>query len=532
MFFKVLKSNNKVVAINDILSENLCDCDAEQVISKAMDFDTVKIRMQNDRLKYIAVPACSDKEVYFYETETEIIFSDNIYLVCDFVKNITENKGAVSFFLNKSYAPSGETLVEGVFRLISSRVYEIKGGRLDSKKIEYSSNLYSRNKTDYENFTLSLEKICKNAAYHGKVGVFFSGGVDSLTLALTLDKLNIPFTLYTGKMTQGLSDNEKDVLRSISIAKFKKWDLHIVPIDYNSYELDDLHEIIGLMPNTSHLSVLFLEIAKQMKKDDVKVCFSGQNLDILYNFEATASLGFSRGSIVNLVRRFFLSEIYFSNLYYEKKKNTAVELVARILLLGYCIMRKSFSYRLPKSKNELFYNFTHSSDNTVFTDTKTYTNEAEYKYKFEGDEGLRSALIRSRIEESLTSGAPLSIINAGKISNIKVVLPYSSELLIPFFMNLKDTTKDIFYPKKIIHEFVNKHINNLSKHDIEPKTELPNYHFWAENIFPDTKLGMSINRVKNNLCSKMPTSALKLSCNFSNNWKNHVINTIKDKKND
>ena len=99
----------------------------------------------------------------------------------------------MSFFLNKSYAPSGETLVEGVFRLISSRVYEIKGGRLDSKKIEYSSNLYSRNKTDYENFTLSLEKICKNAAYHGKVGVFFSGGVDSLTLALTLTiRMNPP----------------------------------------------------------------------------------------------------------------------------------------------------------------------------------------------------------------------------------------------------------------------------------------------------------------------------------------------------
>ena len=190
-------------------------------------------------------------------------------------------------------------------------------------------------------------------------------------MALTFDKLGIPFTLYTGKMVQGLYDNEKDVLRSISIAKEKDWELKIITVDYNDYEFDDLHKLIDLMPSTSHLSVLFLEIAKTMNEDGIKVCLSGQNLDILYNFEATTSLGFNRGALINFARRFLMSEVYFSTLNNASRRKLFISVVARMFLLGYCLMRGSIGYRLPKSKDELFHNYTHNDDLTIFTDTKS-----------------------------------------------------------------------------------------------------------------------------------------------------------------
>ena len=267
-----------------------------------------------------------------------------------------------------------------------------------------------------------------------------------------------------------------------------------------------------------------------MKEDNIKVSFSGQNLDILYNFEATTSLGLNRGAIVNFVRRFFMSEMYFSTLQKGASKSIMVQIIAKMFLVGYCLMRKSWHYRLPKNKNELFYNFTHNADLTVFSSTKDVIREEDYSYIFEESEGLRAALIRSRIEESITSGAPMSIINAGIINGVKVILPYSSELLIPFFMNLRATAKDIFNPKKIIHEIVNTKLGMLTKHDIIPKGNLPDYHFWAKNIFPKTKLGKSISSIADGFSANMPTSALKLSYELSTAWKNHVMDTIEDKR--
>ena len=347
-------------------------------------------------------------------------------------------------------------------------------------------------------------------------------------MALTLEKLGIPFTLYTGKMVQGLYDNEKDVLRSISLAKEKKWKLKVINIDYNDYEFRNLHKIIDLMPCTSHLSVIFLEIAKSMKEDGIKVGFSGQNVDILYNFEATTSLGFNRGAFVNLARRFFMSETYFSTLDSNSSRKFLVSIIARIFLLCYCFMRKSKNFSLPKSKDELFHNYTNNSDLTVFSSTDNVKNTSKLKYSFSKDEGLRSALIRSRIEESLTSGAPKSIINAGIINNVKVVLPYSHELLIPFFMNLKTSLKDIFYPKNFIHKFVNNNIKNIKKHDIMPNYNLPAIMF-GQKVFPKTTLGKSLEKLEGDLNIKAPTPALKLSYLLSYNWKNYIIKSVKEK---
>ena len=532
MFFKVTKSDKSVVVYDSIQSNNLSNLDAHTVTSQLLDFTTIKINCSNGFLEYIAIPACPDKELYFYQTQSEIIFSDDIYALAGCLEKVHTNKSTADFFLNMSYTPGGETLVDGLMRLIPARVYQINDGVFVNEKIQYNSDIYSKDKSAYLNFISCIEKICSKESALGSVGIFFSGGVDSLALALTLDNLGIPFTLYTGKMVQGLYDNEKDVLRSISIAKEKKWELKIITVDYNDYEFEDLHEIIDLMPSASHLSALFLEIAKSMNEDGIKVCFSGQNVDILYNFEATTSLGFNRGAFVNLARRFFMSEMYFSTFDVSSKRKLVVSIIAKILLLGYCLMRGSKHYRLPKSKDELFHNYTHNADLTVFTATNSKKHDLKPKYSFSSDEGLRAALIRSRIEESLTSGAPKSIINAGIISNVKVVLPYSYELLIPFFMNLKTSVKDIFYPKNFIHRFVNANIKNIEVHDLLPKGNLPSYHLWVEKVFPNTKLAKSLKTLDGDLDIKAATPALKLSYVLSYNWKTYLIKTIEEKRNE
>lgn len=532
MFIKIQKTTGKVVVSSHISKEHLTNLPPSELTLDAIGFNTIKINILDGYLRYIAIPACSDKEMYFYETETELIFSFCIYEISNHMVRICKNKLANKFFLDMSYTPAGQTQIEGLMRLIPSRIYCIEDGVFTNKKIDYLSSRYSEGDSNYSIFISCVKQICRRESERGRVGVFFSGGVDSLTLALILECLEIPFTLYTGRMIQGMYDNEKDVLRSISIAKERNWDLKIIPVDYNEYEFNDLHEIVDLMPTTSHLSVLFLEISSSMQQDGVKVCFSGQNVDILYNFEATTSLGFSRGALVNFARRFFMSETYFATLNPNSKKNLLVSVVARILLIGYCLMRKSLNFRLPNSKDELFNNYTHNPDLTVFTSTAGVKHSDRSTYIFEKEEGLRAALIRSRIEESLTSGAPMSIINAGIINNVKVILPYSSELIIPFFMNLKTSIKDIFYPKSIIHKFVNANIKKISRHDLSPKDDLPNYHVWVDEVFSKTKFARSLEDLAGESIPVTSTPALKLSYQLSFTWIKHVMKTMEVRKNE
>ena len=90
MFFKVRKSDKSVLGYDTIQSENLSNSDAQTVTSQLLDFTTIKINCNNGFLEYIALPACSDKELYFHETESEIILSDSIYTVAGCMAKVSD----------------------------------------------------------------------------------------------------------------------------------------------------------------------------------------------------------------------------------------------------------------------------------------------------------------------------------------------------------------------------------------------------------------------------------------------------------
>ena len=107
--FKVHKSDGLVKIIENISAEHVGLDDVNITTSDLVNFDTIKINIQKEYLNYIAIPACADIELYFYETEKEVIFSDNFYKVCSQLDKIEENTVATSFFLSKSYTSSGNT---------------------------------------------------------------------------------------------------------------------------------------------------------------------------------------------------------------------------------------------------------------------------------------------------------------------------------------------------------------------------------------------------------------------------------------
>jgi len=130
---------------------------------------------------------------------------------------------------------------------------------------------------DEELKRLLIDSIRKSVP-KGKIGVLFSGGIDSTFIAFVLKELKIPFTCYTANLDDPLLKKPEDLVYSEQVAKdlgfpLKKINLKLVEVE------KDIKNIAGIIPFPNVVKVgvaLPLYYAmKEMKKDGIKTAFSG-----------------------------------------------------------------------------------------------------------------------------------------------------------------------------------------------------------------------------------------------------------------
>jgi hypothetical protein len=259
-----------------------------------------------------------------------------------------------------------------------------------------------------------------------------------------------------------------------------------------------------------------------MNNDGVEICLSGQNVDNLYNYGATAKFSFSRIGFIDLARRYLCSDLYARSLGQSFIKFPLTNIVSYMFLISYNLMRRSLAYRLPRSKRELVDNFTNSTDNVIFRKGNVIANSNS------NNVDVRAEILAHRVHSYLSSGDSRVIINACKLNNITPLLPYSSESMIPIFFSLNLGFADVISPKRLIYNLIEKENAHLLK---LPKRKVPSsvskYHRWAEKVFPKTKFAKEISSavVSDNQIS-FPTKALSLSYDFSKFWKKKVENIL------
>ncbi len=125
---------------------------------------------------------------------------------------------------------------------------------------------------------LLIDAIKKRIPKDQKIGVLFSGGIDSTFIAYILKKMDVDFTCYTAKLEGGNIEEAEDLIYAKEIAKKYNLKLKIANI-----HVDDLGkeviDIISLIESRDYIKIsvalpLYLA-AKEAKKDKVKVLFSG-----------------------------------------------------------------------------------------------------------------------------------------------------------------------------------------------------------------------------------------------------------------
>lgn len=110
-----------------------------------------------------------------------------------------------------------------------------------------------------------------------KIGLLFSGGLDSLAIALILKELNVDFTCYVTGIDRPEIDS-KDVTHSIKVAKILGLNLKVIPVNENTFEQLLTESMKFIEDNDvikTGVSATFNLACKQAKKDGVKLIFSG-----------------------------------------------------------------------------------------------------------------------------------------------------------------------------------------------------------------------------------------------------------------
>lgn len=172
-----------------------------------------------------------------------------------------------------------------------------------------------------------------------KVGVLFSGGIDSTFIAYTLQKLKIPFTCYTA----AVDDESKDLIWSKKIAKELGFKLKIAKPKQNLEK--DIRQVCKIIESSNVVKVgvalPFFLATKLAKKDKVKVIFSGLGSEEIF-------AGYKRhedSHYINKECRSGLLKMYERDLYRDDTITMYNQTELRLPLLDLSLIK--YALRIP-----------------------------------------------------------------------------------------------------------------------------------------------------------------------------------------
>jgi diphthine-ammonia ligase len=212
------------------------------------------------------------------------IDNDNIILTRDIIGEKPIWYSHSDFF---AFASEKKALtINNIYDSVELNPRKILVYNLKKNKIKYIDKPFFKIKPEHkESLKQIKEKVIslikesiKKRLTDKKVGVLFSGGIDSVFIAYILKKMKIDFTCYTAGVDEKGMETPEDIIYAKKAAKELGFKLKILKADLKQTE-KLIKDIVPLIETTNVVKVgvalPFYLACKQAKKDKVKVIFSG-----------------------------------------------------------------------------------------------------------------------------------------------------------------------------------------------------------------------------------------------------------------
>lgn len=441
--------------------------------------------------KYIIIESdINIRDEYFYEIKSGNI---EIFDVPEYVSRLIRgqnnfNKENVDYFINNYVFPTGETGLDGVYRFLPNAKYLIDKKKstlyLTKKEINQTNACINRERFD-EVFCNVLKKSVSEYKSE-EIGVLFSGGVDSIYIVISLLKIGVRPILFTAIPTPEFDSSNVDRIRSEYFGKKFGLTHHFVETHPNHKRIIQYWEDLKQrMPMATHTGIFFEDVIKLCKRENIKIIITGQNADTFYNLGPTSKPSMQISDIADTFRRFYLTSFIIRGL--ERKEKTLSSYIrwaisSLLLRAGskiYQLLKKNgVGYRAPLSTQEAYHAYINTPDYTIFPSKKQCSvenNNAEFDFYAE--------IIKYKVHNFLTSGAPMIIHNTAYNNGIESIAPYSDAEMLEVFASLDRNLSDVIHPKKFIYSSIEAAyptlLNELSSLAFD--SDLPDYHSWLKN---------------------------------------------------
>lgn len=239
--------------------------------------------------------ARNDSEVIFkllkhFDVEEVVNLLDGVYAFCYYkhgrlvlvrdiygVKPLFYDRNKLAFSSEKKALIGFDAIEELNPRKIL--IHENNETRFIDRK--FTSHLPEHTK-DYNTLKANTKELfldaVKKRVPKAKIGILFSGGIDSTIIAKALQDLNVPFTCYTAGFKEDNTKEPDDVIAAKKVAKDLNLDLNVKYIQREKVT-EYIKKIVPLIEDSNVVKVgvalPFYVACEQAKKDGVRVIFSG-----------------------------------------------------------------------------------------------------------------------------------------------------------------------------------------------------------------------------------------------------------------
>lgn len=513
IFLRVSKDNEVVEISSNLKSQSVKLIDFKS--SSLSDVSNPTVEMFNEgviyynspflafnyqkKLDFIAMPTCSKEDLYFYISKSQDLFiSNDFFWLSRRIEKVELSAENISKVINKLTPNSGETIVKDIHRFRPYNTYKFVDGKIVSSNLRkpMAGNVNSTY-TQFKDYLVATIK--EEVASQNEVALLFSGGVDSTLVGLILTKIiNVKTVPVFINVSPSNADFESDRLRAVKVANKLNWKLHQLDVDLKEASIDTISPLISKIPLTPHLGMAYYKGISYIKSLNINTVFCGQNLDTLYNLEATAQIKFDKGSLAALFRRYFYSKFFLKSLDDVKGKAFFSKRIAR--MIGWIGVKlyskiKGSNYTLPSTSVEALENYKGSVDDVIFNkvesgDSKKIsrckTEQKSYKDVYHG-------LWMHKVQEYLMGGVNMVPHAVAKLNGVKSVLPYGSEFMVRFFENNSIEVLDVFKPKRFVYDFIEElepgllgEISKKTKSHLKRSTQ-----DWFKEVHTNTRFGKS-----------------------------------------
>jgi asparagine synthase (glutamine-hydrolysing) len=243
---------------------------------------------------------CGEKPLYYYILNGYILFASEVKAILVFLKrngvSYTLHQQAFLDYLSFNYVPLGQTLIKGIYSVhpgtllrisqegISHERYEHQLSMLEDKNSQIVIEKESTKEKDLiDIFKATIEESVKlRLRSDVPVGIYFSGGIDSMIVALTAKKINSSIQGFTARFIEDTSFDESSF--AAKMAALINIPLETIAIDPKQYGFEKLAMKLAYHGDTplADSSAIPVFLLSEQAKRSVKVILSGDGADELF----------------------------------------------------------------------------------------------------------------------------------------------------------------------------------------------------------------------------------------------------------